>query len=411
MWSALGPGLLMAGAAIGVSHLVQATQAGARYGLELLWLVIAVNVLKMPFFEIGHRFAAVTGRNLLQAYRELGWGWLLLFLILNLVSAVGATAGVTLVLGGLATVVFEMGHPSVWAAFFLVVCVVLLLWGHYQLLDRLIKWVMAVLFLATVLAVMVAVIHGPSGDWTQESLSAWDGASVGFLLALMGWMPAPIELSVWQSLWMEAKNRQRGQPLTIQEAGMDFHLGYWMTTVTACLFLMLGAWVMFGTGAVFSGGSVVFCDQLIDLYRKTLGMAAGWVVGVAALATMFSTVITVVDAYPRSLTVGAALLLGLDQPTRVWSAAGMIGVALVAWTILHFFGANMQTLIGWVTVISFLAAPVFAFLNMMVGWGKLMPAAHRPGIVLRVWAGMGWVFLIGFSLWWAVVQWLGDGNR
>ncbi len=37
---ALGPGIMYAAAAIGVSHLVQATKAGAHYGFALVWAVI-----------------------------------------------------------------------------------------------------------------------------------------------------------------------------------------------------------------------------------------------------------------------------------------------------------------------------------------------------------------------------------
>ena len=47
---ALGPGILMATAAIGGSHLVASTQAGALFGWQLFWLILAVNVLKYPFF-------------------------------------------------------------------------------------------------------------------------------------------------------------------------------------------------------------------------------------------------------------------------------------------------------------------------------------------------------------------------
>ena len=36
----LGPGLLFAGAAIGVSHLVQSTRAGADFGFGLLWALL-----------------------------------------------------------------------------------------------------------------------------------------------------------------------------------------------------------------------------------------------------------------------------------------------------------------------------------------------------------------------------------
>jgi len=48
----LGPGLLFAGAAIGVSHLVQSTRAGADFGFSLLWVLILSNIIKYPFFFI-----------------------------------------------------------------------------------------------------------------------------------------------------------------------------------------------------------------------------------------------------------------------------------------------------------------------------------------------------------------------
>ena len=51
----LGPGLLFAGAAIGVSHLVQSTRAGAGYGLGLIWLVLLIHIIKYPFYEYGPR--------------------------------------------------------------------------------------------------------------------------------------------------------------------------------------------------------------------------------------------------------------------------------------------------------------------------------------------------------------------
>jgi Mn2+/Fe2+ NRAMP family transporter len=41
---ACGPGLLMAGAAIGVSHLVQSTRAGADFGFQLVAVVLLINV-------------------------------------------------------------------------------------------------------------------------------------------------------------------------------------------------------------------------------------------------------------------------------------------------------------------------------------------------------------------------------
>lgn len=57
----LGPGLLFAAAAIGVSHLVYATRAGALYSLGLLWLIVLVggallllSFLTAPFFALAN---------------------------------------------------------------------------------------------------------------------------------------------------------------------------------------------------------------------------------------------------------------------------------------------------------------------------------------------------------------------
>ena len=62
----LGPGLLFAGAAIGVSHLVQSTRAGADFGFGLLWALLISIILKYPFFQFGSRFALATKTSLLD---------------------------------------------------------------------------------------------------------------------------------------------------------------------------------------------------------------------------------------------------------------------------------------------------------------------------------------------------------
>ena len=70
--NSLGPGLLFAGAAIGVSHLVQSTKAGAEFGFGLLWALLLVHLFKYPFFQFGPRYAAATGETLLDGYKKLG---------------------------------------------------------------------------------------------------------------------------------------------------------------------------------------------------------------------------------------------------------------------------------------------------------------------------------------------------
>ena len=68
LWAAFGPGILWAATAIGVSHLVQSTRAGASAGFGLAGVILIALVLKYPFFEYGPRYAAATGQSLVEGY-------------------------------------------------------------------------------------------------------------------------------------------------------------------------------------------------------------------------------------------------------------------------------------------------------------------------------------------------------
>jgi hypothetical protein len=72
LWRAIGPGLLFSGAAVGVSHLVQFTRAGAMFGLALVGVIVLINVLKYPAFRFGIDYGHATRRSLMAGYRDLG---------------------------------------------------------------------------------------------------------------------------------------------------------------------------------------------------------------------------------------------------------------------------------------------------------------------------------------------------
>ena len=396
----LGPGLLMAGAAIGVSHLMQATRAGAAFGFQLAVLVVAANVFKYPFFEYGHRWAAATGESLLDGYLRMGRGYLWLFLVLNLVTAMISIAGVTFVTAALAQNLFQLGlGAEAWSAILMTVSIVVVVVGHYRSLDLAMKVMMAALFVATVLAFGAAVWHGPVAPPDFAGPDPWQAVHLGFLIALMGWMPAPIELSVWQSLWVGARDAASGSRTTLADARLDFNLGYGLTTVLAVMFLSLGALVMYGSGEVFAESNVGFAAQLVALYASTLGAWIRPIVAVAALTAMLSTTLTVIDAYPRSLAVTQRLLgrrAALSESRRhgLW----MVGSCLAAMVIIHFFRTGFTRLIDLATIIAFLAAPVFAYLNLRLMASDHLPREARPATWLRVLSWAGLAFLLGFGL-------------
>ena len=78
MWRIMGPALLFSGSAIGTSHLVQSTRAGALYGLAMLSVILLAGILKYPAFRFAVDYGHSTRRSIMVGYRELGlWAPLL----------------------------------------------------------------------------------------------------------------------------------------------------------------------------------------------------------------------------------------------------------------------------------------------------------------------------------------------
>ncbi|MDT8408342.1 MAG: divalent metal cation transporter [Wenzhouxiangellaceae bacterium] len=407
--AAIGPGLLMAGAAVGVSHLVQSTRAGAEYGLALLGVVLLGCALKYPFLEFGPRYAAATGEDMISGYRRLGKGSLAIFAFLTLSTMFTVLASVTLVTAGLTGMVFGLDLSTTTLSFLaLLACMAILGLGHYRGLDLLMKVVISLLSLATLLAVGLAMGHGP--NWAGLGASFTDstllsGAGLAVVLALLGWMPIPLDAAAWHSLWTIERARETGQAPSVRHASMDFRIGYLGATLLAAAFLVLGALIMHGSGQAWSSSAVGFSAQLVDLYAESLGQWARPLIAIAALATMFSTTLTVADAYPRALRAMLELR-DPDQQTSLRRRQGrylgaMLSTVAGALLIISLFGRHFTLLIDFTTTVSFLTAPVIAWLNLKLLTGPHTPEHARPGPVLTATAWAGLAFLVAFSLIWA----------
>ena len=127
-----GPGILFACTAIGVSHLVQSTRAGAEFGFMILGFVILANVLKYPFFEHGSRYANVTGTSIIDGYEKLGRKFLILYLGITLGSMFFVTAAVGFVTAGFFENLFQIDFLGIWTMVLLfAICGVILCIGKF----------------------------------------------------------------------------------------------------------------------------------------------------------------------------------------------------------------------------------------------------------------------------------------
>lgn len=393
----LGPGLLFAGAAIGVSHLVQSTRAGADFGFGLLWALLLVNLFKYPFFQYGPRYASATGESLIDGYKRLGKGVLWAYYILTFATMFTIQAAVTIVTAGLAANLFGItDSPIHWSIIITIVCLLVLLIGKYKVLDNLIKIIIITLTISTLAAVGVAIFNSDTAtDFTQ--ILPKGSIEITFLIAFLGWMPAPLDISAWHSLWALEKQKATQEDFTTKKALFDFNIGYIGTVFLGICFISLGALVMFGTGKVFSTGAGQFAQQLIQLYTDNLGDETAIFIAIAAFTTMFSTTLTTLDASPRAMARATELLFKKKFKLNYILWILLLGLGTII--ILNFFVKNMKDMVYIATILSFLTAPFYAIANFLLISGKYTPKEWRPSKGMKVLSYLGIAFLIVFSIW------------
>ena len=389
----LGPGLLFAGAAIGVSHLVQSTRAGADFGFGLLWALLISIILKYPFFQYGSRFALATKMSLLDGYYKLGKVYLLIFFIISIGTIFTIQTAVTIVTASLATTILgDSQNLVILSTLIILLCFLILLFGNYKFLDNLIKIIILALTASTLIALVVALIKNSKSFNFSQVLPY--KTSIIFLAALIGWMPAPLDISVWQSLWIIEK--RKSNTISFDEGIFDFNVGYFGTFILGICFLSLGALVMFGSSVGFSDVGSVFAGQFIELYTTTLGESVYPIIVIAAFTTMFSTTLTTLDASPRSMYKSCQLLFPktnfLDY--KFWLIILSIGTIC----IFSFLLDEMGTLVQIATVLSFITAPFYAYLNLKLVTSNLMPSKHKPSKILISFSYVGLAFLTLFAL-------------
>jgi len=406
----IGPGLLFASTAIGTSHLVLSTKAGAQYGWIMVIPIILANVLKYPFFEFGVRYTNVTNKSLIEGYLNRGKGYLWLYAGITLVTTFTILAALYVVTAGLFINLFHIPQVPldiVALGLFIFIGSMLII-GRYKLLEVSLKFVVSLLFIALLVTTFVVVFKGKNPiDPNFVPPHIFNEAGILFLIGLVGWMPTAVEASSWISLWSIEKYKAENRKPSLPEALQEFKLGYYFTAILAIFFLIIGWMILYGTGTQISGNAVAFADQLVNLFTSTIGEWTYIFIATAAFATMFSTCITAHDALARVSIDILKLLFPKKIPVnkRKYYGWGIVILILINYAVIVAFGANMGQLVAMATFVSFVLAPVIGYMNLRNVMSGDLPMTYRPKKGLRALTYLGIVFLSLFAVYycWMVV--------
>ncbi len=391
----LGPGLLFAATAVGVSHLVQSTRAGAEFGLTLLVLILAACAIKYPAFRFGAEYAALTGRTVLSGYERQGRWLLALILLATFVEGVGVVPAVTLVTVGLGmNLLGTQVDPIIATVAIIFVASIVLLVGRYRVLENITRVFVALFAIMTVLATLAA-IGGINPGQPLAAPFELNESNLFFSVSVAGWMPIGLGGAIFLSAWVIARGKASGQPVTPRVALFDFHVGFLTSLVLAFCFLLMGTIVLLGREVEMAGSSAVFAAQFVGIFTEVIGQWTELVVGVAAITVMLSTVLAVVDGFPRVYAnVVTKLARGVGVPSEERLYQGFLWLQIVtSGVVLYVLPRSFGAFIDFITAVGFLTAPVVAFMNHRIMFFGDIPPQQQPARWVRRWSVAGTTIL------------------
>jgi len=396
LFARIGPGMMLAAVAVGVSHLVQSTRAGADYGLSLIWLIVVIVILKYPAFRFAVDYSSATGRSLVTGYANVSkfaLGWLAVAFFVDMFIASGA---VSLVTAGLFISIFNLPFSGpVVAIAILVISAAILLNGHYVKAERIVKVFVLAFSLLAVTAMLFAVpLLGSDGRDLFAQLTPSRSLAV-FVIAVAGWMPMPMTGSIFHSMWVCERRRSGDTEFDYQRSLSDLRIGYSLALILAICFVVMGTAVLFQTDRVVPANAGAFATELLSIFTTVIGNWSYPIIAAAAIAVMWSTQIALLDALPRVSERLFGVMTGrsADKPGLYtqFLILQVVGVSIILLFLMSGFG----TFINFATSTGFIAGPALAYYNYRAVTSSEVSAEFRPNQMLVIWS---WLSIVSLTL-------------
>jgi len=392
----LGPGMIMAATAIGAGDMILSPVAGARYGFDLMWLVLFAHLFKYPAFEFAPRFAIANGHSLITGYYNVpgpkGWA-LWIFLVTTTLQGLTITTGLISVTASVAFVSLGGIPYPAWIVALGLFIMLLHKTGKYHALDIICKVMLGILAVVTAVAFITSAPR--ASDLARMLVPSIPAGSVLLASSIFGLAPTGINVSIWHSLWVlehvkywekTAKNKADMFRMSL----IDFRVGYWFSAIIGMMFMALGANELRPRGLTPDGVNVAV--TLSRIYTELIGP---WMYGffmLAVFAAMFSSTYSVLDGFPRAFSN----ILRTLAPDRAFfkhpknfTYWGFMIVIVTFATIVTTLLPNPVLLVSLVGALSLLIAPVLYSLNYYCATRLINDPSMRPPQWKRIWAILG----------------------
>lgn len=378
----LGPGLITGAADDDPSGIATYSQAGAQFGLNLLWTVVLTYPLMVGIQTVSARIGIVTGKGLAENIRNMFPRWLCLsivFLLLiantiNIAADIAAMgAALRLVVGG-----GEHGHAIIFAVTSLLLQVLI----PYKRYVRVLKW-----FTLSLLA-YVAVVFMVQVPWQQVFISTIlphitpSAEYATIVVALFGTTISPY-LFFWQAsqevediraskhrapLLQAPQNSRR----ELRRVKFDTYIGMGFSNLVAFFIILSTAMTLNVAGVTHIQTSAQAAEALRPLAGEvtfllfSLGIIGTGMLAVPVLAGSAAYAVAECFHWPE----------GLDNKAQAAKRFyGIITLATLGGVVLDFTSIDPVQALIWSAVINgVIAIPIMAVMMIIASKPEIMGA-------------------------------------
>ena len=397
----LGPGLITGAADDDPSGIATYSQAGAQFGLGMLWSVVFTYPLMVSIQLIGATIAEVTGEGLTAHIRHHYSRWLLYGVVGLLFAANTINIAADLSAMGDALKLIIGGPSQVYAAGFGLVSLVLQVFIPYRRYVPFLKWLTLALlaYVATVF-----VVRLPWGEVLGHTFFpdiTWNRAYVTTLVAVFGTTISPY-MFFWQAsqevedqkanpLWRALMKSEAFQKSQLRRIGIDTCFGMGFSNLVAFFIILTTAATLHAHGItdIQSSAQAALALRPIAGHLAFLLFSLG-IIGTGMLAIPIlagSAAYAAADAFHWRSSLEL-------KPRAAKRFYGVITVSIVLGVVLGFTRVDPIRALYWSAVINgVISVPIMAIMLLMASHPKIM-GKHAIGMRLK---SLGW-FSVGVML-------------
>ncbi|WP_176322399.1 Nramp family divalent metal transporter [Burkholderia vietnamiensis] len=247
----LGPGLVTGAADDDPSGIGTYSQAGAQFGLELLWSLLLTYPLMTAIQLVSARIGRVTGKGLASNMRAHYPPWLLYATVVLLIVANVINIAADLAAMGAAVNLLLHGPQELYVVFLGALSALLQIFVPYDRYARLLKWTALALLAYVAVALIVPVDWGEVGRALVRPRFQLTAAYLTTVVAVLGTTISPY-LFFWQASQeveeLRAKPNQKSlrraphqAPTQLQRINFDTWVGMGVSNVIAFFITLTAA--------------------------------------------------------------------------------------------------------------------------------------------------------------------------